>query len=424
MCSYGYACHHPPRRPGRLLRLGRPARRPQPARPTGDRGRRRRVGGLLRGARLRSALGDGRRTRPATVPRCRDRLPAVLGLRRGREGRGRDLRRDRPRGGATLDRRGLPRRERPRADLRHPAGDRRVPAARGARAGGPGHLGRCGTDQEPGQGGQRRVQARRAARGGSRARARVPAPARSRAPLGCRSHDGGAAARARPAHGRPAGPARTVHLGRHSRALRWGSPPRHGPRARPAPGSHAPRARLFRCSERARSLRGLPRGGGRGARGSGGPGHPPDAGRRAQGTDRGIAPALRRLRAREPVAHPGPRHGRDRARADHRSGAARWGAGDDRAPGPDADRRGRLQPGPHRRRRPARAAAVGHRARPGRRRPRRRAPSLRPSCADPGDPPGSRPPTSPPGFSPARSRTCEDTRARPSPRWPPRSAGP
>ena len=73
------------------------------------------------------------------------------------------------------------------ADRRHADGDRRAAAPRRARAGRPAHHRRGGADQVPGQGGERRGQARRPARGAARRRARVPAPAAGRAAVGRRA---------------------------------------------------------------------------------------------------------------------------------------------------------------------------------------------------------------------------------------------
>ena len=90
----------PPRRPRRVLRLGRAARRPAPPRPAGDRRRRGHARRELRGADcgVRTAMGGGsrgssaprrsssRRARPFTsrrqggLPRVRGRLPLVEGV--------------------------------------------------------------------------------------------------------------------------------------------------------------------------------------------------------------------------------------------------------------------------------------------------------------------------------------------------------
>ena len=63
---------HPACRPGRVLRLGRAAGRPTPARPPGDRRRRRRPGLQLRGQGVRRPYRDERWTGVAPLPR-RDR---------------------------------------------------------------------------------------------------------------------------------------------------------------------------------------------------------------------------------------------------------------------------------------------------------------------------------------------------------------
>ena len=117
--------HDPPRRPRRLLRVGRAAGRPAPARPAGDRRRRRRAGGQLRGQGVRRLRRDGRGPGAPAVP-ARDRRPAAHGgLLGGEQGGVRGVRRhDAARRGA-VDRRGVPRRRRAAAGVRHAGGDRR-----------------------------------------------------------------------------------------------------------------------------------------------------------------------------------------------------------------------------------------------------------------------------------------------------------
>ena len=76
----------PPRRRRRVLRVRRAARRPAPARAAGDRRRRCRARGQLRGQGLRRAHGDGRPAGATAVPRG-DRRPAAHGrLHRGEQG--------------------------------------------------------------------------------------------------------------------------------------------------------------------------------------------------------------------------------------------------------------------------------------------------------------------------------------------------
>ena len=113
-CEHMFGCERddPARRPGRLLRVGRAAGRPAPARTAGDRRRRRRPRRELRGEGVRHPHCDGRRARPAPLPRRDRRRPAHVGLRGGEQGRLPGLRgHDAARRGA-LDRRGVPRRAR------------------------------------------------------------------------------------------------------------------------------------------------------------------------------------------------------------------------------------------------------------------------------------------------------------------------
>ncbi len=121
------------------------------------------------------------------MPARRRRATALHGLLRGEQGCVRGLPGDVAAGRGALDRRGVPRRPRARADLGLAAGDRRAAAARGARAGRAADHGRGGTDQVPRQGGQRRGEARRPARRAARRRAGVPPPAARRTGLGRRA---------------------------------------------------------------------------------------------------------------------------------------------------------------------------------------------------------------------------------------------
>ena len=133
------------------------------------------------------------------------------------------------------------------------------------------------------------------------------------------------------------------------------APARARPQPRSAAGARRAPPRLDRLAARARRSRSpqthdvdrrLPRRAGR-------PRHAPDASRRPR-RPHGRAPAaLRRLLARDAIAHAAAR---DRAHPDgprHRAGAAGDGDADDRAAGPHARRRGGRQPR-RRRRRPAR----------------------------------------------------------------------
>ena len=105
----------PPRRPRRLLRVGRATARPDAARPADRRGRRGGAGGLLRGAGMRRARRDGRVAGPPAVPGTAVRrrpLPRVPAPRRPRSWTSSGTS---PAGRAGLDRRGVPRRGRGRS---------------------------------------------------------------------------------------------------------------------------------------------------------------------------------------------------------------------------------------------------------------------------------------------------------------------
>ena len=78
---------HPPRRPRRVLRVGRATRRPPAARPAGDRRRRCGAGGELRGKGRGGSHGDGRPCGAATVPGRDRRRAADVRLYAGQPGR-------------------------------------------------------------------------------------------------------------------------------------------------------------------------------------------------------------------------------------------------------------------------------------------------------------------------------------------------
>ena len=125
---FAFGSRHPPRRPRRVLRLGRAARRPRAARPAGDRRRRRGAGGELRGARPRRPHGDGRPPGAPALPR-RDRGRAAdVGVLRGQPRGVRRVRGAVAAGRGAVDRRGVPRRARAARRSRHAAADRRAVA--------------------------------------------------------------------------------------------------------------------------------------------------------------------------------------------------------------------------------------------------------------------------------------------------------
>ena len=226
-------------------------------------------------------------------------------------------------GRRAVDRRGVPRRPRARADLGLAHRDRRAIAARRPRAGRPAHHGRGREDEVPRQGGERRGQARRSARRAARRRAGLSPPAAGRAALGRRAGHGRQAPRPGNPDGRRGGPARRGGAGLDARAGGGPPPPRARPQPRSPAGAGRPSPRLDRVAARARSFTAIARGHRRRRRRPGRPRHPPDA-RRRPGRPHGRAPAaLRRLLASDSFAHaaPGdrthpddPRHGERAAR--------------------------------------------------------------------------------------------------------------
>ena len=201
----------------------------------------------------------------------------------------------------ALDRRGVPRRSRPATARGHVERDRGATAARRARAGRPADHSRRRADEVPGQGGERRGQARRPARRAARPGARLPASAPDRAPLGRGPRDRGEAQRSRHRHRprrrrAPGGRARV-----HSRARPRPATPRALTTATP-PGAPAPPAldrvaisfgrRRKSAGEIDTILVGLVDRVTRRLRES-----------RARGPHGGVAPPLRRLLTGDPVDH-------------------------------------------------------------------------------------------------------------------------
>ncbi len=135
-----------PRRHGRLLRLGRAARRPRPARAARGGGRlapaRRGGGGELRGAALRRALGHVVHGGGAALPGPRLRAPALRRLQGGVAPDPGGLRRAHRADRAAVAGRGLPRRDRGGV----PAGS----ATRSPRRSGPASCATPGSPPRPG----------------------------------------------------------------------------------------------------------------------------------------------------------------------------------------------------------------------------------------------------------------------------------
>ena len=208
----------PARRHGRVLRGRRAARPAGAARQAGDRRRRpagrprprRRLDRVLRGAALRRRAARCRSPRPTACARrastCRVDMEKYVGVSRAGDGGPAALHRPRR---AGLDRRGVPRRDRQPARLRHAArrsrGGSRTRSARDASS--RASVGR-GRVEARGQDRLRHAQARRPGGGAAGNRGRVPGAAAGAAAVGRRAEDGGAAREAGRAHDRRARGAR------------------------------------------------------------------------------------------------------------------------------------------------------------------------------------------------------------------------
>ncbi len=250
----GLRRHRAARGPGRVLRLGRAARRSPSARTAGDRRRRRRPRGQLRGKGVRGSHCDERRAGPPPLPPGDRRPTAHVCIRRGQQGglprvRGHDAA-----GRGAVDRRGVPRGPRARAALGQARGDRSAVAARRPRARRPAYHRRGRQDEVPRQGGERGGQARRVARRPARRRARLPPPAPGRAALGRRA---GHRRKTPPAGHRERWTGRAVSRGRadrHSRARGRAASARSRPQPRPPTRPGAAPSPLDRIAARARPL--------------------------------------------------------------------------------------------------------------------------------------------------------------------------
>ncbi len=249
----------PARGPRLVLRVGRAARRSSASRPPGDRRRRRGARGELRGQGARGSHGDGRRSGAAAVPGCRGGVAADVGLHGGQQGGVQGVRRHRAGGRGVVDRRGLPRRPRARPHLRIAGRDRGPAAPADPRRGWPPDHRRRRPYQVPGEGRERRRQARRPVAGGARSRARVPASAPGRAAVGRRQGHRRQAPRARD-HDRRAGRAAGRAGARADARARVGAtPPRARPQLRPPAGGGSAPAPVDRRAASARPSAALAR---------------------------------------------------------------------------------------------------------------------------------------------------------------------
>ena len=203
---------------------------------------------------------DGRRAGPAAVSRGGRRLAADVRLLGGEQGGVRGVRGHRARGRGAVDRRGVPRRPRARPHLGHAGRDRGTAAPADPARGRPADHRRRRPHEVPGQGRERRGQARRPAGGGARARARVPASAAGRGAVGRRPGHRRQAPRARDHDRRTGGAAGRARARLDARARVWAPPARARQQLRPPAGGGAPPAPVDRRrSGRSAAAAGRPR---------------------------------------------------------------------------------------------------------------------------------------------------------------------
>ena len=344
--------HHPARGPGRVLRVGRAARRPAAARPAGDRRRWGRARGQLRGEGLRGAHGHERAAGQGAVP-GRDR------------GRAADARPTPRRATRSSRCSGRPHRwSRACPSTRRSSRSAGCGGSRGRRWTSPSRLRRTVAERVglPITVGVARTKfLAKVASGVAKPdglllvpperRAGVPAPAADRAAVGCRAQDRGQAARPGRADGRAGGRASGGGAGVVPRpgqpggtCTRWRTTSTRGAvdvhRRRRSIGSQRALGRRERSASEAGHHPGRDH---RPAR--------PPAARRAPGVpDRGAAASLRRLHPGHPLAHPGRGHRAHRDHLGHRPRAAGGRRADDHRARTDPARgvAGRAARRPHR----------------------------------------------------------------------------
>ena len=318
-CVRAAVAGDPPCRRRRVLRVRRAAGRSEPPRPSGRRGRRGRAGGELRGAPLRDPRCDGRGAGPAALPAPRRRPTAVRGVRRGEQGALPRLRRPCPERRGDLARGGVPRRHRARAGHRDAAADRSAAPARRARARRALRDGRRREHEAAREDGERHREAGRARRPGAGRGARVPAASPGRAHLGDRPGDDPAAERVWAPHRRRSRRRRRARPRRHARAGGGAVRPRRRLEPRPATRGAAAAPRLVRVAVRGPALARRRR---RRAARARRPRRLPDADVEQARADGLPAAPLRRLLARDAVAHPAPADVPRPARSSRRPGSS------------------------------------------------------------------------------------------------------